>query len=1047
MERNRFALYMIVCWLFGIGGQPLFGQQPYEFTNYTTSDGLSDNRITCIYRDRTGYLWIGTENGLNRFDGHAFLTYRPGDARHYLSHAFVHSIAQDSHGDLWVATANGLNRIDAETDTTQVFLPDDTGNAEQNPRKAIPNNLIWSIYVDPEDRMWLAPDMRDLCYYDIRTKEFHYFPWLSYVKEHLPRRNGMYNSIRRIYRKSADELWLGTPAGLFSLHTRTGVFTQHPSLAVDHFIQLQTAPQGNGVYFIQHPGDSLQVLDGHTGRKTSIPYAAIPFQRSRGNDGGQRLWLPARQQLLEIHPTSGAVYRIAHEMDNPHSLVGGNLRTVYLDPTGLVWVGSDAGLSVFDASPSPFRYVPVYPGPSVVTSAEKDLYRTDHLLHTVLYSASDDCYYASSPENDCLLIVDARTGRRQVHTEIAGIPLTNCSVLHEDGGGLLWILANRRAFTYDRARKQFAVTGFRCAESSTLLTDMVDDAAGNLWIASFNDGVYRYDPVADTTHKLVDDKLDHFSLATSLCVDDQRQTLWVGTFSIGLCAYDLRTRQFRYYVRSHKPGEIGTSLVTDVVKGHDGKLWIASYAGGIIRYDPVSPSDGFTSITTAAGLPDDNVYSLVADGKGKIWGTTYYGLFALDESTNQLSVYNRNKGIGFTDFHGPIGRSRGGVLTTAVDQGFIRFAGGDVQLPSSDFTVVLQGIATGGGESRQPPSDLRLDYGNSQLEIAYAALTYRAPKLTEYEYRLDGLDTHWLRNGNTTAVRYPRLDPGSYTFRVRAVDYAGRRSTNEAVLPITVVPPWWQTWGFRLACLAALTAGGLGFYQWRIAGIKKRAAIQLQIQELKEQALRSQMKPHFIFNCLNAIQELIVTEDYTQSYQYLAKFSALMRLVLHASEKNIHSLEKEIEINRLYLELESLRFKNLFRFDIRVSPRIDAESTLFPTLLLQPFIENAIWHGLMQKEGLKHLDISFLENGEQLYCSIVDNGIGLKKAEAIRASKLGKHHAEAKGIKLAEQRLEALKLAGIGEGSIRITDKLDTDGTVIGTVVIIVLSPTEKLLL
>ncbi|MGC4013211.1 MAG: sensor histidine kinase [Luteolibacter sp.] len=149
-------------------------------------------------------------------------------------------------------------------------------------------------------------------------------------------------------------------------------------------------------------------------------------------------------------------------------------------------------------------------------------------------------------------------------------------------------------------------------------------------------------------------------------------------------------------------------------------------------------------------------------------------------------------------------------------------------------------------------------------------------------------------------------------------------------------------------------------YRSRIRSVREKAAIRQQIAELKGQALRAQMNPHFIFNSLNAIQELIVTENHDASYQYLSKFSKLLRIVLNMSERNFSSLHTEIELCRLYLELESLRFKHSFYYRIDTG-KIDTEVTLFPTLLVQPFIENAIWHGLMHKEGEKTLLVKFEE--------------------------------------------------------------------------------------
>ncbi len=232
------------------------------------------------------------------------------------------------------------------------------------------------------------------------------------------------------------------------------------------------------------------------------------------------------------------------------------------------------------------------------------------------------------------------------------------------------------------------------------------------------------------------------------------------------------------------------------------------------------------------------------------------------------------------------------------------------------------------------------------------------------------------------------------------------------------------------------------FYYYRQQQQQRR--LQRMKADLETKALRAQMNPHFIFNSLNAIQELVITENYTASCEYLSRFSKLMRMVLQASEKNFHPLRTEIEIIRLYIELESLRFSHLFRYSIRLPEAIDADSISFPSLLLQPFVENAIWHGLLQKDGVKELEITFSEKENRLVCAISDNGIGREKAQQIKMRKLGAHQSEPKGIQATRERLQILQLTGECSGTISIGDRLDTNGRVAGTLVEITIVFNEK---
>ncbi|MGC4232312.1 MAG: two-component regulator propeller domain-containing protein, partial [Niabella sp.] len=622
----------------------LHAQQPYQFSTYTTADGLSDNRVTCVFKDKTGYVWVGTKNGLNRFDGHSFLIYRPGRQKNTLSGSIINDIKQDRYGHLWVATQNGLNRIDMVSDTTITFLPADT---HSDLKKTIPSNLIWSLYIDDNDRVWMAPDMRDLCYYDIRKKKFISYGWFNYLEKNFPHRHNKYNSVRKIYRKSENELWLGTSVGLFSINIHTGVFTHYPSWEADHFIQLVSDSAANTVYFIQQPGDAVQALHNNSGKTQTIPFGSIAAPGY--NDFGNKHWLPANNQLLQIDPVHQTFSKISHETDNFYSLPKGNLNTVYHDDSGLLWIGSDAGLSKVNPNPGAFQFFPVFDNNVAPLKAERDLFRRDHLLHSILYDSTHSKFYLSSSTKHCFLIIDSRTGNKKTITAINGIPLKNCSYLYKDKKGMIWILANRHAFIYDPKKNEFTTTAFKCAAS--FFTGMTEDADGNMWIAGYNDGVYKYDLHSKVTTKLIWKNEHNSELPTSLYFDERTNKLWVGTFSIGLYSYNIRTDQFQFFMQSAKPGGINTSLITGITKGKDGKLWISSYAGGVIIYDPSVTSGKFISVNTANGLPDDNVYSIIADGKGKIWGTTYYSLFSVDEGSRKVTVYDRNHGLHYTDFH------------------------------------------------------------------------------------------------------------------------------------------------------------------------------------------------------------------------------------------------------------------------------------------------------------------------------------------------------------------------------------------------------------
>lgn len=989
-------------------------------------------------------MWIGTENGLNRFDGRSFLVYNQGIKKRKLSNSFVNDIGQDRSGRLWIATQSGLNVINPDNDSSFVFMPD--VDAYRQKAKTIPSDLIWDVYIDNKDRVWMAADSRDLCYYDIRDSAFIYFPWKKYMLAHFPKRAGHYNSIRRIYYKSADELWLGTSGGLFSFRISTKEFTYHKSYEADHFIQLETSPDNNTVYFIQNPVNSLQVLSLADGIKKDLPWTGInSTENADAPDPLQKRWLPAGRDIIEINTMGKPPFLIRHRTDDPYSLPDGIVRITYHDNTGLVWVGTSNGIGRFNPGMNYFPFTAVLPAADKRAIHENDMYRYDHQVHTVLYSRVADKYFISSPASNSLIIKDKASGHSTVLQQINGIALRHCSVIFEDSRENVWVLAAKNAFRYDPHTRQFITSSFHTDESNLLFTDMAEDEKGNFWIASMSDGLYYFNSHTNTTHK----KKEGFyaTLPTSLYFDKKEKKLWIGTFDYGLFCYDATINKIvDFPTERTKPGYIHSSLIRDITKDKKGRIWIATHAAGIITHAAGDTSvDGFSLVATGEGISDNNFYSLQCDQDGNIWAGTYKGLTKI-KADGKAENFNRTNGLGFNDFYSPITLAASGEMFTGVSNGFIRFKPDSTHFSSPDFRVIFTSFKAGdslvpsGMLANQP---LDFPYTDNEVEFGYAALSFFYPLQTRYEYKLESVDKSWIQAGNRDQVSYNNLTAGKYTFKVRAVDFTGQQSFNVASLSFNIRPPWWKTWWFRL--LAFLVVAGIAGYllRRRIQTIQTRAAIKQQMAELKGQALQAQMNPHFIFNCLNAIQELIVTENYTASYQYLSKFSKLLRLVLHLSEKNLITLSHEMEMCRLYLELELLRFNNSFEYSVKANG-IDTDTVLFPTLLLQPLVENALWHGLRQKEGDKKLSVFFQEKEGNLVCTVHDNGIGRKRAEAIKTQKIGSQHFDSKGLELVRQRIEVLKAAGEQDAAIHITDCQDENGNATGTKVEIVITSTLK---
>ena len=335
------------------------------------------------------------------------------------------------------------------------------------------------------------------------------------------------------------------------------------------------------------------------------------------------------------------------------------------------------------------------------------------------------------------------------------------------------------------------------------------------------------------------------------------------------------------------------------------------------------------------------------------------------------------------------------------------------------------------------PRNLTLAYDNNYFTIQFLGVTIQSPNKVRYQYKLEGLDENWSALSARSEATYGHVPFGHYTFKVKAMNGDGYWS-KELSYPIVVRPPWWRTWWSSL--IFALVFCGIVYsvFKYRLNQIHAQHEIELErhrAAELEMQALRAQMNPHFIFNSLNSINLFILENDRQRASEYLTKFSRLIRLILHNSREEVIPLEKELEALNLYLELESLRFERRFKYKISVEDNVDVTQVKVPPLIIQPLAENAIWHGLMQKKEEGHLEIKLGKQEETLFCKIIDDGIGRKKA----AETKNKFSSGGKslGMRITANRIANLRNIAEDENQIEITDIVREDGSPAGTEVLL----------
>jgi anti-sigma regulatory factor (Ser/Thr protein kinase) len=322
------------------------------------------------------------------------------------------------------------------------------------------------------------------------------------------------------------------------------------------------------------------------------------------------------------------------------------------------------------------------------------------------------------------------------------------------------------------------------------------------------------------------------------------------------------------------------------------------------------------------------------------------------------------------------------------------------------------------------------------VSISFSAISYNLAEGNLFQYRLTGFDPDWINAGDRRFANYTNIPSGDYIFELQVANNEGNWNTEVYTVPMTIASPWWATWWFRILALCALVTAGVLAYRFRIAQIRKEARLKTEfdrkIGDVELSALRAQMNPHFIFNCLNSIENYILKNESVKAAEYINDFARLIRLILQNSRSEYVPLKDEVEAIELYLQMESLRFDDKFSYRIDVSSGVETTEIDVPPMLIQPFIENAIWHGLIPKKAPGKITVEISQVNGELICTIEDDGIGREKSREVNASML-KRGKKSMGMLITKNLIDVFNELYHTNATVQIMDLKDEKGNALGT--------------
>jgi two-component sensor histidine kinase len=514
-----------------------------------------------------------------------------------------------------------------------------------------------------------------------------------------------------------------------------------------------------------------------------------------------------------------------------------------------------------------------------------------------------------------------------------------------------------------------------------------------------------------------------------LCTKGQKNNLW---------QYQKETDNF---IPVH--GNIFSLQAADmfgIAEDNDHTLWIAS-AAGLFSYNPAG--NGITKLVKE-NKEMGSLFRICFDDAGNLWGNSASGIWCFIKATGKWIGFNSTDGLPGSQFEGIIAKRPNGDIITGLEGAIAIFHPVQLFSKNNEPPAVITEAAIADSMFSFPliksaVKKLLLQPGQNSFTVDFALLNYTNPVAGRYYYKLTPLINEFQLNDNGH-LNFNGLVPGIYTLHVKGGNKAGIIFLNEDVLTIEVLPYWYQTTWFKLLSILMITIATALFVKWRIAAAKKQSALKQQIAETQMQALRAQMNPHFIFNSLNSIENFMMQNEKRLASDYLNKFSRLIRSILDSSLNELVPIAKDMEALQWYVDLQQLRLNNKFSYHTAIEPLLLQGDFKVPSLLIQPFVENAIEHGLSHsdKNNLSLTVKAVLQNEHIIY-TIEDNGIGRKKSAEYNYQ--NKPYHKSVGLSITTDRLRILNKDAYNANSVQITDLYDSNNEPSGTRVTLKIKP------
>lgn len=923
--------------------------------------------------DRQGLAWLTTQSsGLLRYDGNTVRQCLPPQ----LSSLTLHDMSVDPDNNLYISAGEGLIRYNPLTGHTRHFL-----HTEGDPFSLADDDKPFP-FVDSRHRVWVSgpKGLQRLNPVNSRFTNYQTPP----LPAGLP--IGEFNHLETLAEDHSGDIWVASAYGLYRVDTVSQSLVPYYS---GQYVWLNIFVDSKGHFWVGSWGGGLMKFDPLTRVYTRVYFPKahnILLNVCEYTDTSGRRWIAFLEDgsyITLVDPESGKSRRYRPDESAGAAPLARTFRWLYADQDNRLWVATDKGLLFVDNIRQQINTYPLYRqthGEEVYYGQPRFLYEHQGEIWLSLWFRNGLTRYSSGWK-----LIDYRL---RIPPLSGSFYSQGIYFIREDERGNTWYTTDSGLVkqTGPRYTVFMPEEGFQVDGGGTSFRNVLSRRDSTWWVRSLRQGMFVFDPKQEKF-------IRKYPLPPGVSVItaarfDKDKNLWIGTDK-GLFFFDEAEGLFKSFPLQNLQitGQRLLNYIQDIYLDDLNRIWLATYAGFAVfeidkrqfRYPVGYGSPGFVPC-----------HRLLQDDRGIIWILAEGKLMAYNPETGRLRVFGSEAGLprGF-DYPGVFRKAADGHIQLSYMGGISTFD--PVKLlqvnPQSNHMLITELY----GDNVQIPigsSDLRIPAGTSRIRIGFAFVNYSIPEQNVLYYKLykPGEESEWQpSNGELNLVN---LSPGSYILELRGENQSLNLPAVKDTYTLTVLPLWYQSGLFKILLAVVLLGVLYLFNRWRVRNIRESVAVRQRILETEMEALKAQMNPHFMFNCMNSIDAFIQTNDKYNASIYLNKFARLLRNVLESSKENLVPFSKDLETLKLYVELEELRNDQSFRTEFEVDQELMEDDYRVPPLIIQPFVENAILHGLRNRPGTGGiLKISMKKEPDGIAYTIDDNGIGRVAAEKLNKGK------------------------------------------------------------